>query len=72
MKTTTLRLPDEDDLRVRVYAQSKGVSINAAVVELVRTALSTTPRGPAFSFKSGKHTTVVDDENALREGFGES
>ncbi|MGH3897126.1 MAG: hypothetical protein ACRDTA_02515 [Pseudonocardiaceae bacterium] len=69
MKTTTFRLPDEDDLRVRVYAQSQGMSMNAAVLELVRTALSTTRRGPAFSFTSGTHTTAVDDENALREGF---
>lgn len=70
MKTTTLRIPDEDDVRIRIYAQSRGVSINAAVLELIHTALASKKQGPSFSFTSGQPTTAEDDEVFLREGFG--
>lgn len=72
MKTTTLRMPDEIDHRLRLYAQSHRVSLNAAAIELLSAGLDTSlPQGPSFSFNSGQRRTLEDHEQALNEGFGE-
>lgn len=71
MTSLTLRLTDEENSRVRLYAQEQGKSLNAAIRDLIDAALAARRNGPRFSFDSGDPTFAESDEKLLAKGFGQ-